>query len=65
MNQSGGIMRISIVLAVASLDAQIAAECDRLSCAFVATEGDPDPSDPDSPCGDCGRARKYHRIIAN
>ncbi len=58
-------MRISIELAVATLDAQIAAECDRLCCAFVATPGDPDPSDLDSPCGTCHQARRFHRIIAN
>ncbi len=58
-------MRISIELAISGLDAQIAAECDRLSCAFVVTPGDPDPSDPASPCGHCHQARKHHRIIAN
>ncbi len=58
-------MRISIELAIASLNAQIAAECDRLSCAFVATPGDPDPADQASPCGICHQARRFHRIIAN
>lgn len=58
-------MRISIEMAIGALDEQIRLECDRLSCAFVASPGDPDPSDPASPCGHCHQSRKQHRIIAN
>lgn len=58
-------MRISIELAIGALDEMIKQECDRLSCAFVATPGDPDPSDPASPCNICHQSRQSHRIIAN
>ena len=58
-------MSISVELAIKRLDYRIEAECDRLSCAFVAVGHDPHPNSPTALCCICRLARKYHRVIAD